>query len=497
MALLGLMLLTAVVAVPGVQCTQSEDGNLNEFTIRFTVPPQMTMAERDDIVRVYEKIIEDNRDEWGVRVYRSRLSGESRSGRIIVYLEDDGALGRAEVMKAARKVFPNNIPGVKGSIGWEGGREGSGNQVKLHVRGENLEVLETLTREVVRRVQGIEQVLGAEVPEFDSRGPSEFRLQVDRESIIRYGLTAGDVGRTVSYAMRGSRLEPIRNGERELEVRTRMSLADRGSLERLMDFGIWSPAVMRLIPVRAVTNVEPGKTPLGIGRRDRQTGLMVSVDLEEEATLEEFMPQIDAVLEDMRFPFGYSMEKGDRYQESMEDTRAQQYAMLLSVVFVFLIMGVLFESLAVPLAIITTVPMALMGAFWLLYLTGTNFDTMAGIGLVVLVGVIVNNGIVLVDLVTQLRGQGMSVEEALVTAGARRIRPILMTAMTTISGLIPMAVGSNGVIGISYAPLGRTVIGGLTAGTILTLLFVPYLYALIDDVRDSFSSWLRVIWGDK
>ena len=121
---------------------------------------------------------------------------------------------------------------------------------------------------------------------------------------------------------------------------------------------------------------------------------------------------------------------------------------------------------------------------------------MAGIGLVVLVGVIVNNGIVLVDLVTQLRKQGYTIEEALIRSGQRRMRPILMTAMTTISGLIPMAVGSTAFVGISYAPLGRTVIGGLAAGTILTLLFVPYLYALIHDVRGGFSSWLRVIWRD-
>jgi HAE1 family hydrophobic/amphiphilic exporter-1 len=497
MVLLGLILLTVAVAVPGVQCSDSAKGNLNEFKIRFSVPPQASIDERDEILQVFESLVEEHREEWGVRVFRSRLSGESNHGRLTVYLEDDGPMKRDEAMKAARKELPKNIPGVEGTIGWEGGRSGSGNQFKIHITGEDLDILRALASEVIRRVEGIEEVLGAQVPEFDKRGPSEFRLRINREAVMRYGLTAREVGGTVAYAMRGSRLEPIRDGERELEVRSRISLADRGSLESLLDFGIWAPSVSRLVPVRAVTDVETGTTPDGIHRTKRKTGLMITVDLEEEANLEEVVPVIDASLEDMRFPYGYQWEKGDRYWENMEEMEAQQYALLLSVVFVFLIMGVLFESLAVPLAIITTVPMALMGAFWLLYLTGTDFDTMAGIGLVVLVGIIVNNGIVLVDLVTQLRRQGLSIEEALVRAGERRMRPILMTAMTTISGLLPMAMGATGFVGISYAPLGRTVIGGLAAGTILTLLFVPFLYALIDDVRGGLSTWLRVIWGER
>lgn len=497
MALLGLILLTGFVAVPGVNCSGSDDGNLNEFAIRFSVPPQATVSERESILRVFESLLEEHREEWGIRVFRSRLSGDRSRGSLSVYLAEDGPMDRDDAMQAARKELPKNIPGVTGSIGWERGRNSSGNQFQIRITGEDLDTLRSLTNEVVRRVESLEQVLGAQVPEFDAQAPSEFQLHVDREAIVRYGLTAGDVGSTVSFAMRGSRLEPIRSGERELEVRSRISLEDRGSLDSLLDFGVWAPAVSRLVPVRAVTNTEAGTTPDGIYRTNRKTGLTVMVDMEEEATLEEMMPQIEASLEGMRFPYGYQWEKGDRFWEEMEEVESQQYALLLSVVFVFLIMGVLFESLAVPLAIITTVPMALMGSFWLLYVTDTGFDSMAGIGLVVLVGIIVNNGIVLIDLVTQLRARGMPIEEALLRAGERRIRPILMTAMTTISGLVPMALGASGIVGISYAPLGRTVIGGLAAGTVLTLLFVPFLYALIDDVRGGFSTWLRVIWRER
>jgi len=156
---------------------------------------------------------------------------------------------------------------------------------------------------------------------------------------------------------------------------------------------------------------------------------------------------------------------------------------------------VLFESFLLPLSIITTIPMALFGVYWTLYLTRTPLDVMGGVGLIVLIGVVVNNGIVLIDLVTRLRSTGMPRAQALIEAGTRRMRPILMTALTTIFGLLPMATGASTFIGIPYAPMGRVVAGGLIAGTVLTLFFVPYLYSILDDMRASAVRWMAYILG--
>jgi HAE1 family hydrophobic/amphiphilic exporter-1 len=146
-------------------------------------------------------------------------------------------------------------------------------------------------------------------------------------------------------------------------------------------------------------------------------------------------------------------------------------------------MGVLFESFMLPFAIIMTLPMAGIGVYWTLFVTNTPFDMMVGIGLVILIGVVVNNGIVLIDRVTTLREEGHSREEALIMAGERRLRPILMTAMTTITGLLPMAFGSRSFVGIPYAPLGISVAGGLATATLLTLFLLPILYTIFDDLR--------------
>jgi HAE1 family hydrophobic/amphiphilic exporter-1 len=193
----------------------------------------------------------------------------------------------------------------------------------------------------------------------------------------------------------------------------------------------------------------------------------------------------------MEFPRGYGIDKGDRWMDQMESDSARNMALLLSVVFVFLLMGFLFESLLLPMAILSTIPMALIGVYWTLYLTGTPLDVMGGVGLVVLIGVVVNNGIVLIDLVTQLRAEGLSREDALLQAGERRLRPVLMTALTTIVGLMPMCVGSDTFIGIPYAPLGRVIAGGMAASTVLTLFFVPYCYTLLDDLRETATRILR------
>jgi HAE1 family hydrophobic/amphiphilic exporter-1 len=165
----------------------------------------------------------------------------------------------------------------------------------------------------------------------------------------------------------------------------------------------------------------------------------------------------------------------------------QMFAGWLSIIFVFLLMGILFESFVLPLSVIVAIPFSFVGAYWLLFLTNTTMDLMSRIGFIILIGVVVNNAIVLIDLVNRLRTFGFSRTDALLEAGFKRFRPILMTAFTTIGGLIPMAVGNAKMIGIPYAPMGRTIIGGLIFSTMVSLIAVPWAYTLFDDMRNYFK----------
>ena len=489
MGLLAMTLLTLFVAVPGVGCSDEGGGGVNDFTIRFTVPPNATYSERDEIVRTFETLVESHREEWGVRVYRVEQDDRSTRGRLSVYLDSEASMPRAEVMDAAKKLLPTEIPGVEASIGWQGG---SGDkQLRLQIFGEETAVLESLGEEVVRRVLTVDGVLSAEL-ETLSDGLDELRLQVNRDAALRYGVSAAEVGQNVAFAMRAQSLEPIQLDGWELDVETRLEPDDRDDIATVLDFPIWAPEVQRIVPVRSLTNVGFGKGAGRIRREDRRAGTTVTVELEDDVTKRDALPAIQGALANLSLPRGYSWSAGRFERDQGEEDAAMYFAFFLSVSFVFLLMGVLFESWVLPMAVIVTIPMAGVGAFWGLYLTGTGLDMMAVIGLIVLVGVVVNNGIVLVDLITQLRSEGLERLSALKEGCSRRLRPILMTAATTIFGLVPMAMGTTDFVGIPYAPLGRTVIGGLLASTVLTLIFVPWLYVLLDDMRLSASTWFGV-----
>jgi HAE1 family hydrophobic/amphiphilic exporter-1 len=247
--------------------------------------------------------------------------------------------------------------------------------------------------------------------------------------------------------------------------------------------------------LRALTNAGYAQGIGSIQRENRITSYPIEVDLNEDVSAQSAWKNIEGALKGMQFPEGYTWSRTWSNEINAEERGAQYTALLLSVTFVFLIMGVLFESFLLPLSIITTIPMAFLGAYWTLYLTGTSLDMMGAIGLVILVGVVVNNGIVYIDLVTRLRQDGHERTHALVEAGVRRLRPILMTALTTIFGLLPMAFGDASFVGMPYSPLGRVVAGGLATGTVLTLFMLPFMYTVLDDVRTTAKAWLAHVLG--
>ena len=258
---------------------------------------------------------------------------------------------------------------------------------------------------------------------------------------------------------------------------------------------MWSQEAMSVVPLRTLTKPAFAQGLGPIHRENRITSYPIQVDLEEEADKDAIYAQISAKLAGLSMPRGYSWSRPD--QMDIQNDQARNMALILSITFVFLLMGVLFESFLLPISIITTVPMAFIGVYWTLWATGTQLDGMGAVGMVVLVGVVVNNGIVYIDLVTRLRRDGLARSQALIEAGGRRLRPILMTALTTIFGVLPMALGDSSFVGMPYSPLGRVVAGGLAAGTVLTLFLLPFLYSVLDDARDTSRRWLAWVVGQK
>ena len=499
MWVVAISLLTVLVPAKSVGCNEEGDGDLDEINLRFTVPASYGYYDRLDLLKSVEGIIEDNGEEWALKLHRSRVGGSSERGSINIYRlpqeeRPAGALEGNELTEAILDEMPD-LAGVRFNIGWENDPNRQ-RTMDIRFRGEDPVTLERLVLEAARRVEAMPGVIGAR-PETDEEGQDEIRMLLDREAAGKLNLSAAQIGRSLSFAMRGSQIRGLRDGDREVTAIARFEREDRADLDTLLDFPLWLPEAQTVVPIRSVTEREIGKGWSSVRRHDRETGLDLVIDLEDGVDTSRGKAILEAALEDMAMPRGYRWEEGRRFQEENESNDAMKMALLLSVTFVFLLMGVLFESLLLPLAVITTIPMAVLGVYWTLFFTGDQLAGMAGVGLVVLIGVVVNNGIVLLDLVTKLRKGGLGRLEALVEAGNRRLRPILMTALTTLFGLLPMALGSSTFVGMPYAPLARVVAGGLVTATVLTLFFVPLLYSLLDDMRSSGSRWLSWVWLPK
>lgn len=487
--ILAVLTLTVALPVRGVGCSEDAQGNLNDFTVRFEVPPAYTYAERLDVVKAFEGIAEKNKDAWGVRVYRTRLSADSRSGRLYVYLDDASAtaMPREEVLKSVSKQLPD-LPGVTTEVSWSETQTNQNTSIGVRLRGEDTETLQGLASEAMRRIRSVDGVLGVHSG-VDSSGQEEIRLVIDRSAASRYGVSASLVGRLVSFAMRGAPLPSWFQGEKETRVFARFGLQDRSSVDKLMGFEVAAPLAGTSVPLRSLVRAGVASSWGTIRREDGRTALSLTADVAPGMEKDEVRARIDGALAGMEWPRGYGLDRGNDFEAELESDRARNLALLLSVTFVFLVMGVILESWLLPLTVLTTVPMAMLGVYWGLWVTDTPFDAMAGVGFIILVGIVVNNGIVLIDLVTHLRAEGKPRDEALREAVRVRLRPILMTALTAIMGVVPMSLGKDTFIGIPYAPLGRVILFGMLAGTVLTLFFVPYLYALLDDVRE-LAGWV-------
>jgi len=316
---------------------------------------------------------------------------------------------------------------------------------------------------------------------------------VDRDQAHHHGVNPTVIAGVVGYALRGSLLPRYREDGRDIPVRVRFEEEDRESLAELESFAV-PTAMGGALPLSSVTDSKILPTYRGIFRRDKRVTRSITLEL-EEGKEKETGQALDAMMAQVDFPEGIRIGANMRRQAENEDQKAMLFAAMFSIVFIYLLMGYLFESFILPLSIILTIPMAAIGVGWSHFIAGKDIDFLGLVGAVLLIGVVVNNGIVLIDYVNRLRAEGHSRQEAIARAADRRFRPIMMTALTTIFGMLPLIVGGTNSIGWSYTSFGMTLIGGMTTATLLTLLVVPVFYTLFDDAREAFGRALRRIMG--
>lgn len=466
------------------------EGGIIDFVIGIEFPADFTFKEVDEALGKYEQMVLGKQEEWRIRAVRARRWGGGNRGFVMAFMEKRtrGDVSKEDITEALPDLLPE-VPGVDAWVGWRRNTD-NGTQLSLTLTGDDSDTLVGLGEEMVRRLRGQPGILGVEL-DLDERGADELQVRVDRERAARYGVSPSVIAQTVAFGFRGAPLKSVLFEGREMPMQAGYRLQDRSDVGKLRDFDVYSP-LMGEVTLGTVADFRFAKGFGTIRRSDRKTSLGVRVTLEEE-DLMAGAAVIEGALKDLKLPRGYTWNQGRRLDTLEEQDRARTFALLMSVAFVFLLMGMLFESSLLPLTVILSIPFAFVGVYWGLYLTGTTFEMMAGIGLVILVGIVVNNAIVLVDRVQQHRAAGMPRNDALLEAGRERFRPIVMTAATTIVGLLPMAAGDAGIVGIPYYPLGRAVSGGLIASTVLSLVLVPLFYTYLDDFKGLLTGLRRRI----
>jgi HAE1 family hydrophobic/amphiphilic exporter-1 len=327
--------------------------------------------------------------------------------------------------------------------------------------------------EIRRRMGALPGISDVRVSRREGR-PEE-NLRLDRARIAELGLSARDVARAVQAGVGGVEASRFREAGEEYPIVVRLRPADRHAAEDLQGAPLRTPSG-EIVPLSTVVRRDRGRGPTQIQRVDGQRVTYVTAGLEEGTSLGEAVDAVRGALADLSLPEGWSIAFGGEYAEQQRAARDFTVAIAMALLLVYMLMAAQFERLLDPLIVMLSVPVALVGVVPALILTGTTLNIQSIMGLVMLVGIVVNNAIVLVDAVNLLRRERrMAAADAVLEAGRLRLRPILMTTSTTVLGLLPLALGWGPGAEIQ-APLARVVIGGLTVSTLVTLVLVPTAY---------------------
>ncbi|MEM7048341.1 MAG: efflux RND transporter permease subunit [Acidobacteriota bacterium] len=413
-------------------------------------------------------------------------STEIRGGNAAVELklapQSERSISSSELADRVRREVEGTVPGGELDVQAQQGlwmlnrvfsSGGGGEAIELELRGWDLERADRLAAEIRRRLESVVGLSGVRVSR--RQGQPEERLILDRERIAQLDLSVRDVGRVLLASVAGAQAGRFREQGDEFPITVRLRPQDRLAVDDLAGVALRGPSGA-MVPLSTLVRRERGRGPVEIDRVDGQRVTYLTAGLESGVALGDAMAGVQRALEDLALPRGFSLYFGGQFEEQQAARRDFVIAILMALALVYMLMAAQFERFLDPLIVMLAVPVALIGVVPTLLLTGTTLNLQSVMGLVMLIGIVVNNAIVLVDTINLLRRERrLAVVEAVIEGGRLRLRPILMTTATTVLGLIPLSLGL-GVGGEIQASLARVVIGGLLASTLVTLVLIPVAY---------------------
>ena len=475
-----LTLLSGGIAAPMVKNDMFPEEQRTNLMLHYQIDGAYTIETVEKVVNQIEEFIYSHQEELEILSVYSYYRAELAQSTIIFIDSNE----RTKSNKEVREFIEKNLPKIAiGKPSFEFNRSGGQEGLSVQLIGDSTERLETLSHEVARVINTVDGLKNAK--SSAGIGEKEIQVRINRVRAQNMGLSPQVIASTIGIAMRGQNLRTFRDAEGEVEVRIAFDKNNRKSMSDLYNLPVFRPG-KETLPLAAVADFSVHKGPRSIQRQDKTTMLSVRADLEDNADMGKVRQELERVMNTVKLPTAYYWSFGRGFQREDKVGQIMMTNMGLALMMIFIVMAALFESLLLPLAVITSIAYSIVGVFWFFLITGTTMTFMANIGILVLMGVVVNNGIVLIDHINRLRQSGMRRYDAILQGGRDRLRPILMTVATTVLGLVPLAVGDATIGGggaPAYFPMARAIIGGLIFSTAVSLLILPSIYIGLDNLR--------------
>ncbi len=455
--------------------------------LRVQVAEAISLSEKEKVIIQIEKSLVPYKEKFNVQSIYSWWS----EGMSLVRLYMKPGFQNEEAMNKVRKELRGVLPkiaGVKIQVQDNGSfwRRNSGKRVAVQLQGPDSETLSVLGEQALQRIESMPGLF-----DFYSTaegGQLELQAKLNRDRMSTYGIASNEPSNLVEMTFRGRRLPRFKGEEGEVEMQLTLGDTENTSLSDLknLSFPNQNGAAISMDSVASFTTK---KGPGRIQRQNKVSSIWIGARFDKGKKIE-YQKQLVERLKSMALPEGYSWQFNNRWRGEKQSQDDFILNLLLALGLIFGVMASLFESMKQALALMISLPFALAGAFWTLFIADVDFDQAASIAVLLLLGIVVNNGIVMVEHINLYRRNGWSRSDAMIQGGKERLRPILMTALTTLVGLVPIIVQKPSLGGVYYYSMAYVLIGGLLLSTLLTTLFLPATIALIED----FPAWIKWIW---
>ncbi|HWM26830.1 MAG TPA: efflux RND transporter permease subunit, partial [Woeseiaceae bacterium] len=453
-----------------------------EFNVDLRLAPGAPLAETDRAIQSAQRVTQDidtvdlsySVAGTGNRLDANPVDAGENTGTLSITLKGDAGREQEDAAMNVMREELSRLPGVQYEFSRPSLMSFS-SPLQIEISGYDLIALEAVNQSVLGAMSASDRF--TDIKTTIESGNPEIQIVFDQERAAALGLSVRDIADRVVANVRGELATRYTWRDKKIDVLVRSVDTRDASIEEVRKL-IVNPAAERPVTLEAVAAVGVARGPAEIRRVAQERVAIITANL-AHGDLGAAAAEARDIIDRTPMPAGITAMVSGQNEEMQESFRSMQFALVLAVFLVYLVMASQFESLIHPFVILFTIPLALVGAVLGLYLTGTTVNVVAFIGVIMLAGIVVNNAIILVNLINQLRGRGMDKTEAILEAGRSRLRPILMTTLTTILGLLPMAIGIGEGAEVR-TPMAITVIGGLFVSTLLTLVVIPVVYSLLD-----------------